>query len=119
MTHVTIRRIWFVPVWSSEWIKLKRRAWASRDDAYAASPTPVARTLPVPATTKLPESTGSPVFFVTGSASPLRRDSSISRPSQVDTTASTGTWSPGPNSRTSSRTTWSSGSLTTWPSRTI
>ena len=60
MTQVTIRKIQFVPCWSSERIRLKRRAWACSRAAYADAPTLVARALPVPATTKLPDSTRSP-----------------------------------------------------------
>lgn len=48
--------------------------------------------------------TGSPGFFSTGSASPVRSDSSISSPSASPTIPSTTTLSPGPSSMTSSRT---------------
>lgn len=46
----------------------------------------------------------SPVFLMTGSASPVSRDSSISRPSASATVPSTTTLSPGPSSTRSPRT---------------
>ncbi len=59
------------------------------------------RMRPLPAATKLPDSTCRPDALCTGSLSPVRSDSSTSSPAAVRTTPSTGIWSPGPSSTTS------------------
>ncbi|SCG09319.1 hypothetical protein GA0115255_125222 [Streptomyces sp. Ncost-T6T-2b] len=102
--HVTYFRIVLMPLRSSEWTSVKRDASSASCAAYASRPTFVAVNAPPPATTKLPDITGSPVRLSTGSASPVSSDSSISRLSASATTPSTTTLSPGPSSTRSPRT---------------
>jgi hypothetical protein len=73
---------------------------------------------PDPVTTKLPEKSSEPGDFTSGSASPVRSDSSISSASDSITSASATTWPPGRSSMTSSSTMWSTLISTTLPSRT-
>ncbi|OAH12126.1 hypothetical protein STSP_45870 [Streptomyces jeddahensis] len=102
--HVTYLRIVEMPVRSSEWTSVKREASSASCAAYASRPTLVAVNAPPPATTKLPDITGSPGFLTTGSASPVSSDSSISSPSASATAPSTTILSPGPISIRSPRT---------------
>lgn len=102
--QVTYLRIVLMPLRSSEWTSVKRDASSASWAAYASRPTLVAVNAPPPATTKLPDITGSPGRLSTGSASPVSSDSSISRLSASATVPSTTTLSPGPSSTTSPRT---------------
>ena len=106
-----------MPSINSERVRVKRRASSASLRAYASAPTRVTCTAPEPATTKLPERTSAPGVLSTGSDSPVRSDSSISRPEVACTTPSAGTWSPVRNSSRSSRTICSVGMSTRWLSR--
>ena len=86
--------------------------------AYASAPTAVATMRPAPAATNDPDIASSPRCFSTGSGSPVSSDSSSSSPSDESTSPSTTTCMPGASSRTSSRTTRSTGTSCTSPSRT-
>lgn len=83
-----------MPLRSSELTRLKRRASSASCEAYASLPTRVAVNVPEPATTKLPDITGSPGCLTTGSASPVSSDSSTSRLSPEVTVPSTTILSP-------------------------
>ncbi len=106
-----------MPLRSSERASVKRRASSATWLAYASRPTRVARIEPLPAATKLPDITGSPGSFSTGSDSPVSRLSSISMELLVSTSPSTTTWSPGSSSSRSSRTTSLIGTSTGVPLR--
>lgn len=58
--QVTYLRIVEMPLRSSEWTSVNREASSASWAAYASRPTRVARNAPPPATTKLPDITGSP-----------------------------------------------------------
>lgn len=115
--QVTYLRMVEMPLRSSEWTSVKRDASSASCAAYASRPTRVAVNAPPPATTKLPDITGSPGFLCTGSASPVSSDSSISRPSASTVSPSTTTLSPGPSSMRSPRTSSEVETSPAFPSR--
>ena len=80
-----------IPARSSEKIGRKVRASAAREAAWEREPTALRRTRPDPPVTEEPDSTVSPGLLVTGSFSPVSRDSSRSSPSAVRTSPSAGT----------------------------
>ncbi|CAM5717218.1 hypothetical protein SALBM135S_05868 [Streptomyces alboniger] len=104
ISHVTYLRIVEMPERSSEWTRVKREASSASCAAYASRPTLVAVNAPPPATTNEPDIILSPGFLTTGSASPVRSDSSTSRLSASTVSPSTGILSPGPSSTRSPRT---------------
>ena len=106
-----------MPRMISESARVNRRPIRSTRAAQASSPTAVARHRPLPATTKLPERTSSRVILDTGFASPVRADSSSSRPVAESTSPSTTSWSPGPSATTSSSTTSATATSVGVPSR--
>ena len=79
-------------------------------------PTRSARTVMAPVVFTVPPVTLSPGCFITGNASPVSMDSSISVDPSI-TSPSTATFSPGPTSTLSPTTTWASGISTTAPPR--
>ena len=100
-THLMI---WLMPSRSSDFTRVKRRASALSLNAYDSVPTRVAVMCPLPEDTKLPERTSAPTALSTGSASPVRSDSSISSPVPSSTSPSTLIWSPGRRTIRSPRT---------------
>ncbi len=81
-------------------------------------PTAVATMRPAPAATNDPDIAPSPGAFATGSASPVSSDSSNSSPSELNTSPSTTTCIPVESCNTSSKTTASTGTSASRPSRT-
>ena len=106
------------PSRSSDFTRVKRRASALSLKAYDSVPTAVACMLPLPAATKLPDSTASPAALSRGSASPVSSDSSTSRPTAATTSPSTLIWSPGRSTTTSSSTSSRTATSCSAPSRT-
>ncbi|SKW60429.1 Uncharacterised protein [Mycobacteroides abscessus subsp. massiliense] len=78
-----------MPLRNSECTRVNLDASSASLAAYASRPTLVARYAPLPATTKLPESTGEPTVLSMGSASPVSSDSSTSRAASSMTSPST------------------------------
>ena len=77
----------------------------------------VARNVPEPAETKLPDITVSPTALWTGSDSPVNSDSSISNPALLTTSPSTTTCAPEVSTSRSSATTSSMACSEVTPSR--
>ncbi len=102
---------------SSERVRLNLLASSAIFEAYESCPTRSARTTPDPATTNEPDSTSDSIGLSTGSASPVRSDSSSSRPLESRTIESTSIWSPVRMRMTSSTTISCGGISTSTPSR--
>ena len=117
ITQLMRRRKRLMPAMSSEWARLNTLASPSSWAAYERRPTRVAVNAPEPLTTKLPESSWSPGFLVTGSISPVSSDSSTSMPGPSVTSPSTMTRSPGPMRIQSPRTMSCGRSAASAPSR--
>ncbi len=106
-----------MPDRSSERVNANRRPSTAKRRPYAFSPTTSAVWRPVPATTHDPENSVSPGSFATGSASPVRSDSSTSKPSDCSTGPSTTIWSPRRTSTRSPSTTSRDGTARVVPER--
>ncbi len=117
ITQVMYFSSWLTDSWISERVLVNFLASAAILLMYASGPTAAAVNRPVPATTVVPERTSSPAVLGIASASPVRLDSSISRPEVDSIDPSAGTWSPVRSSMRSSRTTSAVGISISAPSR--
>ena len=108
---------WLIESRNSEFVRWNFFACSVSPDAKESRPTRVAWYSPLPATTKEPDIASWPGSLSTGSASPVSRLSSISRPSATSSTPSTTSWSPVVRTMRSSSTTSCGLTATSAPSR--